>query len=1363
MSLSKHLRLVLPLTALTASVCVPAPSGDTQQITSVDQVPEGLSKSDWTSIRTECEARRHTFQRIEGGWHASNPGQQWTTKFDGRGFLSEPKGGGWKWGLELMGYGFPGATRPITGVAAVTPEGPRLTYAWDSVLQEWWVNDLRGLEHGFTLQKRPGEGSDPGGLLQFGLMVRGSLQAKIAADGLSVQFRDTAGNTVLRYSGLKVWDADGKTLASHFDSIDPRNPALVTLSVDEREARYPLTIDPIAQQAYLKASNTAAYDYFGYSVTVSGDTVAVGKYGEDSNAGAVYVFVRSAGIWKQQARLKASNPSTFTFFGISVSLSGDTLIVGAHREYGGAVGVNGDPNAGFAPDSGAAYVFVRNGTNWSEQAYLKASNTGGGDYFGHSVGISGDTAVVGAYGEDSNSTGINGDQKNNLAIDSGAAYVFVRSGTNWSQQAYLKASNTGGGSSSTFPGDEFGYSVAVSGGTIVIGAPNEDSNAVGIDGNQSDNSAYDSGAAYVFVRSGTNWSQQAYLKASNTGGPLPEGEPTGDQFGWSVAVSSDTVVVGSYEEDSGATGVNGNEGDNYNLRGSGAAYVFVRSGTVWSQEAYLKASNTGYGDNFGAAVAVWGDLVLVGAVGESSATAGLNGDQGNNSAYAAGAAYVFERSGVIWTQTAYLKASNTGEQDLFGCSVAVSGDTLVVGAYGEDGNSNNAESSGAAYVFNVNVTTAPEIVVEHPPENELTNNVSIVDLGGTLIGARSGSVFTIRNTGNAPLTNVGITITGANSNNFTLMSPPASSVPGNNGSTTFTVAFTPDGLGDKSATLHIFSNDSDESPFDIRIKGTSVAPIQIAQQAYLKASNTGTKDWFGLSVAVSGDTVVVGARFEDSNAIGVNANQNDNSAPDAGAAYVFVRSGTNWVQQAYLKASNAEAGDLFGESVSVSGDTVVVGARSEASNATGVNGDQGNNSAPGSGAAYVFVRSETNWSQQAYLKASNTDANDNFGHGVWVSGDVIVVGAYLESSGATGVNGNQSDNSANGAGAAYVFVRNGTTWSQQAYLKASNADPGDVFGDPVAVSGDTIVVGAVLESSSSTGVNGNQSDNGAPEAGAAYVFVRNGTTWSQQAYLKASNTGATNRFGSSVSVSGDTVVVGAPWENSSSTGVNGNQNDSSASKSGASYVFVRGGTTWSQQAYLKASNADRDDRFGESVSISGDTMVVGAFQESSDGIGVNGNQTNNNAFLSGAAYVFARSGTNWIQHAYLKASNTDVADFFGFSVAVSSGTLVIGAREEDSNAAGVNGNQNDNGRIGSGAAYVFAVEGGNAISFLPEGNGYYLRFNGIPNLSYRLQRAHDVTGPWSDIATNTAPASGLVEYHETNPLAGQAFYRTVMP
>jgi hypothetical protein len=205
---------------------------------------------------------------------------------------------------------------------------------------------------------------------------------------------------------------------------------------------------------------------------------------------------------------------------------------------------------------------------------------------------------------------------------------------------------------------------------------------------------------------------------------------------------------------------------------------------------------------------------------------------------------------------------------------------------------------------------------------------------------------------------------------------------------------------------------------------------------------------------------------------------------------------------------------------------------------------------------------------------------------------------------------------------AYIFVRSGTIWSQQAYLKASNTDLSDLFGHSVAVSADTVVVGAPEEDSSTTGVNnGGQGDNSAGEAGAAYIFTLSAETWSQQAYLKASNTDVDDKFGYSVAVSGDTIAVGSPFEESNSFGINNDQTNNLADNAGAGYIFTRSGVTWSQQAYLKASNTGVNDQFGRSVTVSGDTVLVGSFLEDSDTTGVN-STGNESATDSGAAYLF---------------------------------------------------------------------------------------------------------------------------------------------
>lgn len=523
------------------------------------------------------------------------------------------------------------------------------------------------------------------------------------------------------------------------------------------------------------------------------------------------------------------------------------------------------------------------------------------------------------------------------------------------------------------------------------------------------------------------------------------------------------------------------------------------------------------------------------------------------------------------------------------------------------------------------------------------------------------------------------------------------------------------------------------------------------QEAYAKASNTGGGDLFGSAIAVSGDTLVVGAPNEASAAAGINGDGSDNNALLAGAVYVFVRSDTNWVQQAYLKASNAQANDQFGIAVAISGDFIVVGAYLEDGGAVGVNGPEDDNSAINSGAAYVFVRQGTNWTQQAYLKASNTGAEDFFGGSVAISGTNVVIGAFGEASNGTG--GDQ-DNSAPTTGAAYVFGRSGTNWTPQAYLKASNPDAGDFFGYAVGISGSTVVVGAYQEDSHAIGSNGDPSSNDALSSGAAYVFVNANGRWSQQAYLKASNTEAQDQFGLAVAVSADVIVVGAPQEGSSASGVNGDQTNNNLPFSGASYVFARRGTNWTQQAYLKASNTGFFHSFGTAVAASGDQIAMGAPGESTGGS------------LSGAAYVFTQSGTNWTQSALLKASNAGAGDGFGAAVGLSVGTVVIGARSEDSNATGVNGTGSDPSiNFNAGAAYAFNDPShGLRLQIEPDGGGgYFIRFHALPAARYRLQRTNRLQGPWQDSVPQTVPASGLIEFWDVFPLPGQGFYRAVQP
>jgi hypothetical protein len=330
----------------------------------------------------------------------------------------------------------------------------------------------------------------------------------------------------------------------------------------------------------------AANDYFGRSVAVDGDTAVIGAYGDDgtgSESGAVYVFVRSedsGGIitWTQQDKLTVTNGANDQF-GRSVAVDGNTAVIGA---------------PGYGSNSGAVYVFVRSedsGGNitWTQQDKLTAGDddAAAGDHFGYSVAVDGDTAVIGAYGDDDNGS------------NSGSAYVFVRSSGTWTQQDKLTAY-----AYDAAAGDYFGKSVAVDGDTAVIGAYGDD-----------DNGSL-SGSAYVFVRSSGTWTQQTKL-------PVDDGLDGGDIFGISVAVDGDTAVIGAY-------------GDDDNGSASGSAYVFVRSedsggNITWEQQDKLTAGDddAAAGDYFGRSVAVDGGTAVIGAYGDD--------DKGSLS----GSAYVF--------------------------------------------------------------------------------------------------------------------------------------------------------------------------------------------------------------------------------------------------------------------------------------------------------------------------------------------------------------------------------------------------------------------------------------------------------------------------------------------------------------------------------------------------------------------------------------------------------------------------------------------------------------------------------------------------------------------------------------------------
>jgi hypothetical protein len=382
-------------------------------------------------------------------------------------------------------------------------------------------------------------------------------------------------------------------------------------------------------------------------------------------------------------------------------------------------------------------------------------------------------------------------------------------------------------------------------------------------------------------------------------------------------------------------------------------------------------------------------------------------------------------------------------------------------------------------------------------------------------------------------------------------------------------------------------------------------PVKVTQ------SDGAANDYFGLAVAISADTMVVGAPYDR---VGTNNYQ--------GSATVFTRVGTSWVEQAKLSASDGAAFDYFGLSVAISGETIIVGAPNDN---VGANSDQGS--------AYIFTRAGTVWTQQARLNAADGAPNDLFGGAVSISGDSAIAGAYGDS---IGLNASQ--------GSAYVFVRSGTAWAQQTRLIASDGVAQDSMGVAVSMFGDHAVVGSPSSTVSSK-----------PFQGSAYVFFRIGSSWSQQSKLIASDGAANDTFGSSVAINADSIIVGAT-------------NDIVAGQPlpGSAYIFTRSGTAWPEQKkltpnlglFLQEPLTDRgtvaSGNFGISVGIDGDTAVIGAFN---DTVGLKAGQ--------GAAYVFSRSESDWVRHTQLTSSDGAAFDNFGTSVAISGDTIVAGACGDD--------------------------------------------------------------------------------------------------
>ncbi len=871
---------------------------------------------------------------------------------------------------------------------------------------------------------------------------------------------------ILLYMGViyliacPVWRAQPVPLADSGAQAGPGSPA---------------DLSPSAQAAI---SAETAREYRAYLARPSGD-----GYRESNPAHGLDIgpFIQG------ERQVPLGNEA----FGNAVALSadGNTMLVGAFSE-----------DVGSELYQGAAYVFVRDGAAWTQQVQLVDATGVRGDCFGWALALSadGNTALVSAPCKEV--TGIE---------YYGTAFVFVRQGAAWSRQAQW-----------IVPGglavDWFGWSVALSadGNTALVGVPFAD--VMGQVGQ---------GAAYSFVRSGTTWEEPVLLAASDGN--------EADEFGSSVALSADgTIALVGAPMDTVAGQVN-----------QGSVYLFLYSGSTWSEQARLFASDGAAGDRFGWSVAldVAGNTALIGAAFDTVA-----GQAGQ------GSAYLFTRSGATWDQQAHWIASDGAEGDTLGYRVALSsdGNTALVGVPG-DTIGNNADQ-GSAYLF-----------------------------------ARSGMTWSQQDhwfPSNLDQDYFGIALALSSDGHMALVGAPGDPVDGRGGQGAVTV-FAYDGAGwSRQARLvesdlkagdwfgyslalgaagHIVLAGAPGDDLDGQADRGAAYIVDVhdswwvqhywRSESKLIAADGAAGDWFGRSVALDaeGNTALVGAYLAD---VAGQVNQ--------GAAYIFSLSGSTSGQQTKLIAADGAGGDWFGYAVALSADgaTALVGAPDD------------NTGASAQGSAYVFTLSAGTWSQQAVLTATSGAANGFFGGALALSanGNTALVGAASDPAGGQ-----------DAQGAAYVFTRSGTTWSQQAQLTPSGGEAMSLFGGTlgaVALSadGNTALVGAL-----------NVSGAGQTAPGAAYIFVRSGTSWSQQQKLVAPGGALHDYFGWSAALSadGNLALVGAPWSN---TGGQAGQ--------GKAYAFARDGTTWYQSTCLVAADGEAYDNFGQSAALSADgkTALVGA-------------------------------------------------------------------------------------------------------------------------------------------------------------------------
>ena len=962
-----------------------------EDLTQTEPITNQINQSEWESIEAQLQTARYFFSQYKendlDAFTAINPQQNLSvTVSDSLLHVSSYQQTQEAQGIDLA-FIDDAFDEPLNTVL----QDNQFTRTFRNHIEEI-INTPDGIQYTLTLTKPENK---------YNYTLKFETNSGHDIDASKNRLDLTSSNERLRLDHLVILDQNGKALDSKFQ----KESSGFSIRIEyESNIAYPLKVEflILQQTTKLLAPVPLTNAGFGDDVAISGDLLVVGAWKENNNTGAAYIFQRSLDgedNWTFIQKLTASDATTSSFYGHSVAIDGDVIVIGAyganpslagaayiyHRSYAGAdqwqeikrltapdagdflqfgaeVAVSGDNvfvgsyfwNSG----AGAVYVFNRaqgGVNNWGYVNTLTASDAEAGDHFGVSIAVDGDVLVVGANSEDTQ-----GDF-------AGAAYIFHRShdgSASWLQVQKIMGSSITATSS-------FGQGVAISGDTIIVGAPCEYSCF---------------GAVYVYERSFgpvAGWSEVQRITAND-----PQQD---DYFGRRVAISGDMISASSYWED--------DLGEK-----AGATYVFSKNEGQWEQSVKLTPTDLVAGDNFGSGLAVSSDFLVVGAFAYNSGP---------------GAVYVYATEDKTFGYSSTITSPGTEDGDQYGSSVAISDDLLVIGApYEEIG----GFDTGAVYVFHRlmggenNWGEVQKLIPADLSNNKTFGNAVAISGDVIAIGAsmddeadtNAGAVYIFhraQSTGTQWIQAQKITASNAVGNGLFGYSVAT------NDNVLVVGAYNMYGTG----AVYIFQR----AP-----SGTNTwKEVQI-----LTPSDGEMGDKFGFAADIDGDVIIVGAYGED------------DSGDSAGAGYIFQRTvtGTNyWEQTKKLIASDLTAGDYFGYSVAVDGDFIVVGARRQYSV-----GDD-------AGAVYIFSRRSggaDQWNQISKLQPSGLQADDEFGYSVAISGDLILVGAVGDDS---------------GTGAVYLFnrtVEGYGQWASVTKFPAVYCNHYNNFGLSISISGSYFAV-----------------------------------------------------------------------------------------------------------------------------------------------------------------------------------------------------------------------------------------------------------------------------------------------------------------